>query len=163
MRETICWEEVDHPNLLPFYGAVDDGDHMYFISPWMTGGTLPNYLKKFPKTDRRALVSGTCLYIDDRNEKANGKLTQTRFGMMLNQIIDTMENWDEAKLRSVVLSKAGNPRTTTDVSLISKETVHFEFVKKIVCKFFIDAVESGKYGWFWECPNGLFAASPSLK
>ena len=28
---------------------------------------------------------------------------------------DTMDKWDDAKLRSVVLSKAGNPRTTTDV------------------------------------------------
>jgi hypothetical protein len=26
-----------------------------------------------------------------------------------------MENWDEEKLRNVVLSKHGNPRTTTDV------------------------------------------------
>lgn len=26
-----------------------------------------------------------------------------------------MENWDEEKLRDVVLSKHGNPRTTTDV------------------------------------------------
>lgn len=24
----------------------------------------------------------------------------------------------------------------------------------IVCKFFIEAVQDGKYGWFWECPNG---------
>lgn len=23
-----------------------------------------------------------------------------------------------------------------------------------ICKFFIDAVEKAKYGWFWECPNG---------
>ena len=29
--------------------------------------------------------------------------------------VDTMDQWDEDKLRSVVLSKAGNPRTTTDV------------------------------------------------
>ena len=28
---------------------------------------------------------------------------------------DTMDTWDEAKLREVVLSKHGNPRTTTDV------------------------------------------------
>ena len=33
-------------------------------------------------------------------------------------IADTMENWDEEKLRNVVLSKHGNPRTTTDVCLI---------------------------------------------
>lgn len=51
---------------------------------------------------------------------------------------DTMDNWDEAKLREVITSKHGNPITTTD----------------IVCKFFIEAVENGKYGWFWECPNG---------
>lgn len=28
-----------------------------------------------------------------------------------------MEKWDEEKLRSVVTSKAGNAKTTTDVSL----------------------------------------------
>jgi len=51
---------------------------------------------------------------------------------------DTMENWDEAKLRDVITSKHGNPRTTTD----------------IVCKFFIEAIEAQKFGWFWQCPNG---------
>ncbi|KAF3925859.1 hypothetical protein ABW20_dc0103806 [Dactylellina cionopaga] len=51
---------------------------------------------------------------------------------------ETSENWDEAKLREVVLSKQGNPKTTTD----------------IVCKFFITAIEDGKYGWFWTCPGG---------
>ncbi|CCE91357.1 translation machinery-associated protein TMA46 TDEL_0C04680 [Torulaspora delbrueckii] len=51
---------------------------------------------------------------------------------------DTMDNWDEDKLRDVILSKHGNPKTTTEK----------------VCKFFIEAVENGKYGWFWTCPNG---------
>ncbi|KAL1971300.1 hypothetical protein VTN77DRAFT_252 [Rasamsonia byssochlamydoides] len=51
---------------------------------------------------------------------------------------DTMDKWDEEKLRKVVLSKHGNPRTTTDK----------------VCKYFIEAVENQKYGWFWTCPNG---------
>ncbi|KAL8840641.1 MAG: hypothetical protein Q9176_003754 [Flavoplaca citrina] len=51
---------------------------------------------------------------------------------------DDMADWDEAKLRQVVTSKHGNPKTTTDK----------------VCKFFIEAVENGKYGWFWQCPNG---------
>lgn len=50
---------------------------------------------------------------------------------------DTMDDWDEEKLRNVVLSKHGNPRTTTDK----------------VCKYFIEAVENGKYGWFWICPK----------
>jgi len=51
---------------------------------------------------------------------------------------DDMADWDEEKLRQVVMSKHGNPKTTTDK----------------VCKFFIDAVENQKYGWFWTCPNG---------
>ncbi|KAK5660921.1 hypothetical protein OQA88_12294 [Cercophora sp. LCS_1] len=51
---------------------------------------------------------------------------------------ETSADWDEEKLRSVVLSKKGNQRTTTDK----------------VCKFFIEAIEDGKYGWFWICPNG---------
>lgn len=62
------------------------------------------------------------LYTDSRTEKEE----------------DTMDKWDEDKLKAVILSKHGNPKTTTD----------------IVCKFFIDAVENGKYGWFWVCPNG---------
>ena len=50
---------------------------------------------------------------------------------------DTMDTWDEEKLRKVILSKHGNPKTTTDK----------------ICKYFVEAVENGKYGWFWVCPN----------
>ncbi|KAF9223638.1 hypothetical protein BS17DRAFT_704557 [Gyrodon lividus] len=62
------------------------------------------------------------LYEDSREEKMK----------------DTMEDWDDEKLRSVILSKHGNPRTSTD----------------IVCKYFVEAIETKKFGWFWECPNG---------
>ena len=51
---------------------------------------------------------------------------------------DKMDDWDEEKLRKVVMSKHGNPKTTTEK----------------VCRYFIQAVEEGKYGWFWTCPNG---------
>lgn len=64
------------------------------------------------------------LYTDDKDDKED-------------KLADTMDNWDEEKLRSVISSKHGNPKTTTDK----------------VCKFFIQAVEDGKYGWFWVCPN----------
>lgn len=68
------------------------------------------------------------LYTDDRDgENGEGEKKE-----------DTMDDWDEEKLRNVVKSKHGNPQTTTDK----------------VCKYFIDAVENGKYGWFWQCPNG---------
>ncbi|CAG8633721.1 1921_t:CDS:2 [Paraglomus brasilianum] len=51
---------------------------------------------------------------------------------------DTMDKWDQKKLEEVVISKHGNPKVTTD----------------IVCKYFLEAIENQKYGWFWECPNG---------
>lgn len=61
------------------------------------------------------------LYSDARDDKA----------------ADTMDKWDDEKLRIVTLSKHGNPQNTTDK----------------ICKHFIEAVENGKYGWFWICPN----------
>ena len=64
------------------------------------------------------------IYSDARNE---GDKNQT----------DTIDKWDDEKLRQVVLSKHGNPKSTTE----------------IVCKFFIQAIEDSKYGWFWQCPN----------
>lgn len=55
---------------------------------------------------------------------------------------ESMENWDESKLNEVAEKKHGEkdrkrPNQTD-----------------IVCKYFIEAVENSKYGWFWECPNG---------
>ena len=69
------------------------------------------------------------LYTDSRDDKQEEEETKKK---------DTMDDWDEEKLRKVVFSKHGNPRTTTEK----------------VCKYFIDAVENQKYGWFWTCPNG---------
>ncbi|KAJ1511908.1 hypothetical protein HMI54_000409, partial [Coelomomyces lativittatus] len=51
---------------------------------------------------------------------------------------ESMDSWDQSQLESVILSKHGNPRTQTD----------------IVCKYFLEAIETKKYGWFWTCPNG---------
>lgn len=65
------------------------------------------------------------LYTDAREEEEEKK-------------VETSADWDEDKLRKVVLSKKGNQRTTTEK----------------VCKYFIEAIEDGKYGWFWVCPNG---------
>lgn len=57
------------------------------------------------------------LYEDNREDKLEGT-----FALLLKGVLticfcqlDTMDKWDEEKLRSVILSKHGNPRTTTDV------------------------------------------------
>jgi len=53
---------------------------------------------------------------------------------------DLMETWDQSKLEGVVDQKQGQ--------------VNRNLKTKIVCKYFLDAIEDKKYGWFWECPNG---------
>ncbi|XP_035827011.1 zinc finger CCCH domain-containing protein 15 isoform X2 [Aplysia californica] len=53
----------------------------------------------------------------------------------------TMEDWDEATLEDVINKKHGESEKTKPKT-------------GIICKFFLDAVENSKYGWFWECPNG---------
>lgn len=54
---------------------------------------------------------------------------------------DDMSSWDQQKLEDVVNKKHGDENKTNNKT-------------KIVCKHFLEAVESCKYGWFWECPNG---------
>jgi len=54
---------------------------------------------------------------------------------------DAMDTWDENKLEEVVNKKHGEQNKTLPAT-------------SIVCKFFLEAVENNKYGWFWECPNG---------
>lgn len=53
---------------------------------------------------------------------------------------DRMEDWDQAKLESVVAEKHGGE------NLNNKTTIS--------CKHFLDAVEKRLYGWFWVCPGG---------
>ncbi|XP_068100974.1 zinc finger CCCH domain-containing protein 15 [Hyperolius riggenbachi] len=54
---------------------------------------------------------------------------------------DTMDNWDEKKLEEVVNKKHGEAEKKKPKT-------------QIVCKFFLEAIENNKYGWFWVCPGG---------
>ncbi|KAJ8282402.1 hypothetical protein COCON_G00049210 [Conger conger] len=54
---------------------------------------------------------------------------------------DTMDNWDEKKLEEVVNKKHG-------------EAEKKKAKTQIVCRYFLDAIENSKYGWFWVCPGG---------
>ncbi|KAF8566684.1 hypothetical protein P879_08749 [Paragonimus westermani] len=52
-----------------------------------------------------------------------------------------MDDWDIEKLEEVVSKKHDDTNKGLPPSTI-------------ICKYFLEAVESLKYGWFWECPNG---------
>lgn len=64
------------------------------------------------------------VYVDLRDEKEGG-----------------MENWDDETLRDAVEKKHGAANKSIPPT-------------DIICKYFIEALEQSKYGWFWECPNG---------
>ncbi|POS71534.1 translation machinery-associated protein 46 [Diaporthe helianthi] len=74
----------------------------------------------------------------DRKTEKKSLYQDTRAEEDEKKKAETSADWTEDQLRSVVLSKKGNQRSTTDK----------------VCKYFIQAIEDGKYGWFWVCPNG---------
>ncbi|KAK2460851.1 hypothetical protein APHAL10511_007321 [Amanita phalloides] len=118
-EEAALLKTVQVPQKVPFGTDPKTVLCVYFKSGQCDKG---NKCKFSHDLDIGRKVEKRNLYEDNREDNAD----------------DTMENWDEEKLRSVVLSKHGNPRTTTD----------------IVCKFFLQAIEDGKFGWFWECPNG---------
>ncbi|GAB1604917.1 hypothetical protein Ahia01_000773300 [Argonauta hians] len=54
---------------------------------------------------------------------------------------ETMNDWDQQKLEEVVDKKHGESNKAKPKT-------------SIICKYFLDAVENSKYGWFWDCPNG---------
>ncbi|KAK4047756.1 Translation machinery-associated protein 46 [Microbotryomycetes sp. JL221] len=85
----------------------------------------------------RCQKGSKCKYSHDLNQERKSEKASIYADQRDDESKDTMDKWDDEKLRQVV-SKKGNPQVTTD----------------IVCKHFIDAVEQGTYGWFWECPNG---------
>lgn len=82
------------------------------------------------------------LYCDMRDEDGEG---------------DTMENWDEAKLKEVIEKKHGDKKmpTTEIVSFLETYIVAIKlYLFSQICKHFLEAVEKSKYGWFWSCPSG---------
>lgn len=84
-----------------------------------------------------ATAGNKCKYSHDLNQERKQQKASIYADQRDESKEDTMDKWNDEKLQQVV-SKKGNPLATTD----------------IVCKHFIDAVEGGTYGWFWECPNG---------
>jgi len=52
-----------------------------------------------------------------------------------------MDDWDQATLEDAVAKKHG-----AEAGRANKT--------KIICKFFLEAIEKRQYGWFWKCPNG---------
>ncbi|KAF9019547.1 kinase-like protein [Hymenopellis radicata] len=59
IREAFMWGKLDHENILPFYGVMEEVMPSYsfcLISPWMAGGNLVQFLETYPSHDRLRIV-----------------------------------------------------------------------------------------------------------
>ncbi|KAF5324648.1 hypothetical protein D9611_004380 [Ephemerocybe angulata] len=56
-QEVSMWRTFDHPNVLPLYGIVYIGKHLYSVSPWMSHGTAIGYVQKYPEANQLKLLS----------------------------------------------------------------------------------------------------------
>jgi hypothetical protein len=85
-----------------------------------------------PKAQRQ--TDKVDLYTDLREQKAAST------GMKPASSGTDMAGWDMKQLEEVIQQRHGsqNQQNTT----------------QIVCRHFLDALEAGRYGWFWTCPNG---------
>ena len=53
-REALVWKQLNHPNVLPFLGINMElfTPRFCLVSPWMSNGSLLDYLKKNPEHNR---------------------------------------------------------------------------------------------------------------
>ncbi|KAF9647770.1 kinase-like protein [Thelephora ganbajun] len=54
-QEVVVWKHLSHPNIVPFLGVTTAP--FQFISSWMTGGELSEYINTHPCADRLGLIS----------------------------------------------------------------------------------------------------------
>ncbi|EIN09124.1 kinase-like protein, partial [Punctularia strigosozonata HHB-11173 SS5] len=55
-REAVFWKQLAHPNIVPFLG-VSQSHNLCIVSEWMAFGDVITYLQKFPRANRRQLVT----------------------------------------------------------------------------------------------------------
>ena len=67
---------------------------------------------------------------------------------------ETMENWSQDQLQNAIDQNESVSYLATSLSniihLLLQGRVNLNRATDIVCKFFIEAIELSKYGWFWE-------------
>ncbi|CUA74882.1 Ephrin type-A receptor 3 [Rhizoctonia solani] len=59
-RELHTWSKCNHPNVLRLYGLATFRDRIGMVSPWMSKGTLPRYLRDNPNANRRDMCIQIC-------------------------------------------------------------------------------------------------------
>ncbi|KAH7323384.1 kinase-like domain-containing protein [Rhizoctonia solani] len=69
-REIHTWNKCNHPNILPFLGLAVFRERIAIVSPWIKNGTMRDFLKEHPDTDRCRLSTQICdgiIYLHNLN------------------------------------------------------------------------------------------------
>ena len=67
-QEAVMWKRLTHPNALPLLGITTAPPQL--ISKWMSGGDLPDYIKKNPDADRLGIVGVSSVMLIPRSLQA---------------------------------------------------------------------------------------------
>ncbi|CAE6469725.1 unnamed protein product [Rhizoctonia solani] len=59
-REIHTWSKCKHPNVVELMGLMMFRDSLAIVTEWVENGTLPDYLRKNPATDRCRLSTLIC-------------------------------------------------------------------------------------------------------
>ncbi|KNZ82131.1 putative serine/threonine-protein kinase kinX, partial [Termitomyces sp. J132] len=55
-QESILWGQLEHVNVLPFYGLFRFNGRLCFVSPWMEAGDIRIYLTNYPDANRAHIL-----------------------------------------------------------------------------------------------------------
>ncbi|KAG8792909.1 hypothetical protein FRC12_004495 [Ceratobasidium sp. 428] len=69
-RELYAWSKLKHEHVLPLLGVVNYRGSIGLVSPWMHNGSLPQYLLRYPRTNRCNLsiqVAEGVVYLHSQN------------------------------------------------------------------------------------------------
>ncbi|KAF9262257.1 kinase-like protein [Marasmius fiardii PR-910] len=120
VREAIVWQQLKHPNVLPFLGIYYLDEHrkqLCLVSPWMERGNLVTFLKETPKDliDHHSLahdVANGLSYLHDM-KIAHGDLK----GVNILITVDNRARIGDFGLSRVADTHAINLTSTTSAAL----------------------------------------------
>jgi len=55
-KEVVTWRALQHPNILPLIGVMMTESQFAMISDWMENGSINEFVKANPDSDRLGLV-----------------------------------------------------------------------------------------------------------
>ena len=120
-------------------------------------------VKGVPKGGEAARIAAQ---IQSKEEKKKTQADQLLLASLFKAVVDMPKDQDPKTIicsfyKSGFCQKGAKCKFSHDLSAepVKQEkpdmyTDKREVVSEVICQFFLEAVESEKFGWFWKCPNG---------